>query len=138
MFSFHHVALSVSDTIRSKEFYAKLGFKPVFEWIADDKSLTITHLALGATILELFCYREPVEQPLQSLENDLRHIGIKHFGLRVEVLENAQTFITASGIAAGQDIMIKQGRTGIKYFFIRDPDGNFVEIVEDHRNLNLF
>ena len=33
------------------------------------------------------------------------------------------------------NIEITEGRTGLKYFFITDPDKIFVEIVEDKRNL---
>jgi catechol 2,3-dioxygenase-like lactoylglutathione lyase family enzyme len=44
MFSFHHVALSVSDIDKSKKFYYALGFKTVLDWISDSRDLTISHM----------------------------------------------------------------------------------------------
>jgi len=30
-----------------------------------------------------------------------------------------------------KSVEIKHGRTGIDYFFIKDPSGNFIEFVQD-------
>jgi len=83
MFSFHHVALSVSDLEESVAFYALLGFKPVFRWQAEDASLAIVHLKQGEALLELFCFSECTAPPDSSkqLATDLPRIGIKHFGV---------------------------------------------------------
>ena len=133
MFGFHHVALSVSDLKKSKEFYNIFGFKTVLDWVSESNDLTISHLQLGLFFLELFCYKNPQEKIEQSLDDDLHTIGIKHFGLRVDSIEIAKKNVIESGIAKENDIAIKQGRTGITYFFLKDPDNNFVEIVEDKR-----
>lgn len=37
------------------------------------------------------------------------------------------------GWAAGVNIV--EGRTGVRYFFVPDPDGILLEFVEDRRNL---
>lgn len=137
MFGFHHVALSVSDLDRSKKFYKLLGFEEMLIWVADDKNLTISHLVLGTNFLELFCYREFHTKDEVSLEDDLHTLGIKHFGLQVDSIELAKEKIIDLGIAKAEDIQIKKGRTGITYFFIKDPDNNFVEIVEDKRTFQL-
>ncbi|MEM9243957.1 MAG: VOC family protein [Pseudomonadota bacterium] len=133
MFVFHHVAISVSNPQRSIAFYQQLGFKPVFEWAADDGSLQIIHLDLAGTLLELFAYKnfEPLKQQGKKVETDLPRIGVKHFALRVQSIEDAKQHVLEKGIA--DQIEIKRGRTGIDYFFIQDPDGIWVEIVEDNR-----
>ena len=133
MFSFHHVALTVSDTEASIKFYAVFGLKPILEWQSDNKDLVITHLKSGDIFLELFCYAKNAAA-LSRNENDLTQLGIKHFALKVESIEVARKFILTTGLAKEENIEIKQGRTGIVYFFIQDPDGNWVEIVEDKRN----
>lgn len=134
MYSIHHTALSVSNRQHSVAFYEKLGFKQVHVWQAEDGSLSITHLRLGEFILELFCYKNfmPAPESIHITATDLPIIGTKHFGLRVDSIETARADLTAKGIVK-EDIAINQGRTGPRYFFIEDPDGILVEIMEDNR-----
>ncbi|MFQ5345761.1 MAG: VOC family protein [Mariprofundus sp.] len=136
MFSFHHVALSVSDLEASVAFYDLLGFRPVFRWRAEDESLAIVHLKQGEALLELFCFSSHVAAPESSkqLATDLPRIGIKHFGVRVADVQLAKERMDSLGLAEG--IKIVHGRTGIDYFFLADPDGILVEVVEDNRNLS--
>ena len=134
MYTFHHACISVTNRERSVEFYNQLGFEQVHFWEANDKSLTITHLKNGGTILELFCYADykPAPDTIHSTKTDLPVIGNKHFGLRVDSIEAAREDLAAKGIV-DKDIEITQGRTGPRYFFIADPDGILVEISEDKR-----
>lgn len=137
MFGIHHVALSVKDLDRSKQFYLLLGFKVVLDWTSDSGDLKISHMMLNSFILELFCYFDSKNNEKVSLEEDLHKNGIKHFGLRVDSLDVAKERIVASGLAQEEDIQIKHGRTGIHYFFIKDPDDVFVEIVQDNRTFDI-
>ncbi len=135
MFLPHHTAISVSCLDRSVGFYEKLGFKVVMRWQADDESLSIVHMILADMLLELFCYVTTVENGsgAETLEGDLKTIGVKHFGLRVNDINAALQQLIESGLAAASTA-VTRGRTGIEYLFIRDPDGLFVEIVQDDRD----
>ena len=135
MFTFHHISLSVTNIANSLKFYEILGFKEVLRWKADDESLEIAHLKLNNAYLELFCYVKPHPAPstMDSLETDLKVIGTRHFGLKVKSISEAKEHIIKNNIA--DSIEVKHGRTGIDYFFIKDPDGIFVEIVQDDRNI---
>jgi len=136
MFSFHHVSFSVRNLEISVAFYSHFGFREVFRWTSDDNTLTISHLKLGDSILELFCFSDssPCEINSLSLESGLRRIGIKHFALRVRSIKDAFDALSRSGIVPEAEI--RRGRTEIDYFFVRDPDGVFLEIVQDDRALN--
>lgn len=136
MFRAHHVALSVKDIDASKRFYSFLGFQTALDWISETGHLKISHLALSGFILELFCYVESQENIGTSLEEDLRKNGIKHFGLRVDSIEEAKKQLVSSGVVP-EDVEIKLGRTGITYFFVKDPDNIIVEIVQDDRKFDL-
>ena len=130
--SFHHVCLSVSDAGQSVAFYAKLGFKK-FHFYEDD-TLSITHIVNGSMLLELVCYHDftPAPASIFETDSDLPVIGTKHFGLRVHSAEAAKSELEEQGIVTSP-IKIKRGRTVTAYFFIADPDGILVEMVQDDR-----
>jgi len=133
MYSPHHIAFSVSESQRSVDFYKKLGFKELSYWQAEDKSLSITHLRLDSIILELFCYADaqPAPDSIHATSTDLPIIGTKHFGLKVDSMEDARADLAAKGIVPA-DTEIKQGKW-YRYFFIQDPDGILVEITDESR-----
>jgi len=83
----------------------------------------------------LFAYQSNDRLPPAELEtgNNLSDVGVKHIAFKVQDLEIAYAgFRRLDNFKLGK---VTQGRTGIKYFFVRDPDGNWVEVVQDDRSL---
>lgn len=130
MFDIIHVAISVTDIEKSIEFYKMFGFKEFKSWNAEDDSIKIATLKLNNTVLEMFCYKEYTELPeiQKDIATDLPIIGTKHFALGVENIDEAKEFVIYNNIC--KSVNIKKGRLGKKYFFISDPDGILVEIIE--------
>lgn len=135
MFSVHHISLSVKDTAESVDFYIKLGFSKVYQWVSETEDVTIVHMKLNDTFLELFNFKDNKEAPESTklLETDLPRVGIKHFGLKVDSINKAKEFVILNGLT--ESVEIKRGRTEIDYFFIKDPSGNHIEFVQDDRSL---
>lgn len=131
MFNVNHVAISVINNKETIEFYKKFGFKEFKKWKAKDESIKIDMLKLNDIILEIFCYKKYTELPdtAKSIATDLSVIGTKHFALGVENIEQAKEFVIKNEIT--KDIEIKVGRLGKPYFFINDPNGILVEIIEN-------
>lgn len=131
MFNINHVAISVVDINKSIEFYSKFGFQKFKEWKAEDDSIKINMLKLDDTVLEIFCYKKYTKLPetAKNIETDLAILGTKHFALGVENIEKAKEFVIQNNIC--KNIDIKTGRLGKQYFFINDPDGILVEIIEN-------
>jgi catechol 2,3-dioxygenase-like lactoylglutathione lyase family enzyme len=135
-FHFHHVAMSVANLDRSMAFYDFFGFQLALKWEAVDKSLAIAHLVNreGACI-EIVCYAANNETKVSPpVGNDLTQVGVKHFALAVDDLAKARDEIIAKDL--GEITDIQQGRTKIDFFFVRDPDGLWVEVVNDRRALD--
>jgi len=131
-FTVHHIAISVTDAKRSENFYSFFGFTRMRRWEAEDKSLQIVHLKNNeGIILELFCYAASQDAPAHtaSTKTELPVRGVKHFGLHVESIQKAKEEIEKHGIEIVTDIT--KGRTGPFYFFIKDPDGILVEIMQE-------
>ncbi|MGH3943042.1 MAG: VOC family protein [Pseudonocardiaceae bacterium] len=133
-FTIHHAAISAIDMAESVAFYEQFGFTVARHWKDPAGALEIAHLKLGAN-LEIFWYRDQVSAPetSASLATDLPRIGVKHFALQVDSVYEAKEFVENHGIAS--NVEVQYGRTGVTYFFIKDPSGILVEFLEDKRGL---
>ena len=75
-----------------------------------------------------------------GLATIVQSLGFPGVGIRLPVMMGV-TFASVApmlamiGAGLATNPEITEGRTGIKYFFINDPDGNWVEIVQDDRAL---
>ncbi len=88
-------------------------------------------LKLNDVVLEIFCYKEFGKLPktAENVSTDLPIVGTKHFALGVKNIEEGKEFVLKNNIC--QEIDIKIGSLGKPYFFITDPDGIQVEIIEE-------
>lgn len=131
MFNVNHVSISVTDMKKSIEFYKQFGFEDFKSWKAEDQSIKINMLKLKSMVLEIFCYKQYEKLPdsASNITTDLPIVGTKHFALGVENIELAKEFVLSNKIC--QEVNIKVGRLGKPYFFIKDPDGILVEIIEN-------
>ena len=130
MFSFNHVTISVNNLEETLNFYELFGFEKYKEYHDDD--VNIIMLKLGNMILEIFNYMENNKLPEHSkdLGIDLKTIGNKHFGIGVKDINKAKKFIEDNKLSDSK-ITITKGRLGKTYFFIKDPNGILMEIIEE-------
>jgi glyoxylase I family protein len=119
----------------SVRFYETFGFRQVVHYVDPDGEFEITHLKLDTAFLELWWYRDRVAAPESAAElsTDLPRIGVKHLALQVESVDEAKRLVEELGIPLA--VQRRDGNTGVAYFFVKDPSGNLLEILEDNRKL---
>lgn len=132
MLKFDHVALSVTNVDESIKFYEKLDFSLSQRWDDPNGKLSIVLMKNSNMILEMFCYKNYKALPeyRHELSSDLEVIGTKHFGLCVEDINAAAKLLCQKEICTSP--IIAKGRLGRDYFFIKDPDGILIEIIQEH------
>ena len=111
-----HLALTVSDVERAKSFYMRVfGMKPVWEPDADN-----SYLSSGCDNLALH-RGKPGDRSAQSLD----HLGF--VVATIDDLEAGWEWAQANGIEIVHEL--RKHRDGSSSFYIRDPDGNLVQVL---------
>nr|WP_227357520.1 VOC family protein [Haladaptatus salinisoli] len=132
----HHVGVVVSDLDEAVSFYRDtLGLAIADEFTLSDDGIAtaidveevtgdFVHLDAGGTRIELIEY-DPVGD--DTTANAINQHGAKHIGFSVDDIDTFYETLPkdVEPISNPQPIEI-----GTSILFFRDPDGNFVEVVE--------
>jgi catechol 2,3-dioxygenase-like lactoylglutathione lyase family enzyme len=113
-----HVCFTVSDLDRAIAFYRDgLGLKPAFDFTDENGERYGIYLHLGGrNFIELF--QGDVDQPVEGQ-------SFRHFCLEVDDIEATAQTLRERGIDVSE---IKLGRDHSYQAWIRDPDGNRIEL----------
>ena len=116
-----HAAFAVNDIDVSLAFYEKLGLKESFRLHHDDGRLMLVYLHIaGDRFLELFPNGpEPATDRVQSF----RHICLATDDIHAEVAQ-----LNAAGVTIERPV--KEGLDFNLQAWIRDPDGNDIELMQ--------
>ncbi|WP_010139665.1 VOC family protein [Oceanicola sp. S124] len=106
-----HVAQPCPDLAAGRAFYARLGFTPGFA------KPGLHQMELGACKIELIEGAVPPQAaPVPA-----------HVALRVPDAQAAYARLETAGLRP--DAPPRRGASGVLFFFLRDPAGNWIEIV---------
>jgi glyoxylase I family protein len=136
----NHTGISVSDMERSLEFYEGiLGLERVFDSDVDDvpdlnavvgmekARGRVTWLVAGDTMIELWQWSQPSGRDLPD-DYCPADRGVTHFALQVDDVDELYRRVVAGGFHANT----KPLDLGMhKTTYIRGPDGEIIEILED-------
>lgn len=115
----HHIALHTADLTRLRDFYENiLGLRPVGRF----PGRPIIFLDAGGVLIELIGEKAPAEP---------RGQGWAHLALRVASVDAAHAELAARGVpfhVAPKNF--PPDAPTVRIAFLRDPDGNEVELVE--------
>lgn len=114
-----HIALNVSEIQRSTHFYKKiLGLKAIFEdRLPDEIGFSSGFITPSGVTIELI---QITGMKIQAKENTTT------IALSVESLDSAKAILLSKEIEVKNEMEF----SGVKMFFINDPDGHNIEISQ--------
>ena len=131
MLKIAHIAVSVSNIDRSSAFYHKhFGFRCIEKFELVSLGLRICTLKKDAVSLELFEFQKRRNLPKyrKQLDSDLKTVGVKHFAFSVKNIMTKYNNLKKAKVAFATRIRVFEN--GLRYFFIKDPDGILIELME--------
>ena len=131
MLKISHIALTVSDLEKSMQFYkSNFGFDCVETYDIESRALSICLLQKDDITLELFKWQNfnPLPEYRKTLDSDLKTLGVKHFCFEVDNIKEMYENFTSAGVELATEL--NTFPNGLRYFFIKDPDGILIELFE--------
>jgi lactoylglutathione lyase len=121
-----HIGIRVHDLERSVAFYALLGFTKTKGPIGSEPVAILDHPS-GVEI-NLVINAPLAKEPNILMDVPDKHAGVTHIALLCPDILAAKASLEAAGISiSGGPIQFMPGARGI---FVRDPDGNVIELHE--------
>ncbi|MEI9885378.1 MAG: VOC family protein [Rhizomicrobium sp.] len=117
-----HIGIRVHDAARSRAFYEQLGF--VWAWgpAGPEPVGAMTHPS-GLEI-NLILNAPDAQRPNILMDVPEKYPGITHIALKIAGVAATRAALAAAGIAIS-------GTRGDAALFVRDPDGNVIELAAD-------
>ncbi|MFW5987912.1 MAG: VOC family protein [bacterium] len=123
---FDHVTITVSDLKESIKFYRDiLGLEVMGMLEQNDGDFKLVYFKAGSSVIEMFHFSEKGKA---ILENDDHDLGIKHFGFKVDSVDQVTKTLKEKGVEFTLEPLDATG--GVRIAFFKDPDGVLIEIVE--------
>ena len=120
-----HIGIRVHDLSRSREFYERLGFS--FEWgpFGPEQVAAMKHP--GGLEINLIVNAPATTSPNILMDVPEKHAGFTHIALAITDISAVEAALAAAGIA----ISGRRGTAPVRALFVRDPDGNVIELAAD-------
>ena len=143
MAQIRHVGIVITDIEKSLDFYVNtLSFKILkradefgkridnFLSLADVEVTTIKMLDDNSNILELLYFASHPDKADNNKNRLLNEIGCSHFALTVGNLDELYSHLSDRDIKFNYPPQTSEDGK-VKVAFCRDPDGTFIELVEE-------
>lgn len=130
MAAVQHVAFSCRDPRRQEEFYVRhFGFRRSRVFNRDTPEEFVM-LRLGAMCLEL----HPGKPAGRAISGGEQPVGFEHLAFEVSDLDGAVAGLRSDGIETGKIIDCSDAVRGLRVCFLKDPDGNRLELMQGYRD----
>ncbi|MEZ8141806.1 VOC family protein [Enterovibrio sp. FF113] len=119
----NHVGLRVRDLEISRKFYEQLGFEFIAGPVGPEPAAIVEHPS-GININFILNASDDAPQDNILMRKDMKYPGYTHIALEITDADAVSKQIEALGITITERVEIN----GAKFFFIRDPDDNVIEL----------
>lgn len=120
----NHVGIRVRDLATARAFYEKLGFEFIAGPIGPEPVAIVEHPS-GVNIN--FILNASSDASPENLLMDVpeKHTGYTHIALEIDDVEAVKRQLKEQEIQITEQVSLPDGAT---FFFVRDPDGNVIEL----------
>lgn len=130
-FIYPHVAITVSDIEETKMFYENIGFDLIQENISQEKQRHFLLFEGYNFQIEVFYFEN---QDTQKTHEDYMKIGLLHFALPTNHLQQLREKFIQKGISVGE---IRTTSLGVKNFNLIDPSGITIEFFNRNESYSI-
>ena len=117
-----HIGIRVHDRARSQQFYELFGFRHAWGPFGPDQVTALTHPS--GLELNLIVNAPESKAPNVPMDIAAKHAGFTHIALKISNVAATEADLALAGVQIS-------GRRGKNALFVRDPDGNVVELAAD-------
>ncbi|MGI9265749.1 MAG: VOC family protein [Gammaproteobacteria bacterium] len=121
--SVNHIGIRIGDRSRSVSFYETLGFEQTLD-AGFDQGHPIIMVHPGGVVINLLGPATVHDGSNILMDVDDKYPGFTHVALTVKSLEAASEFVAGNNIAITGSFSFGK----MSAIFIRDPDGNVIEL----------
>jgi lactoylglutathione lyase len=120
-----HIGIRVHDLERSRAFYEQLGFSFLWGPAGPEPVAAMLH----PSGLELnFIVNAKTAGPANILMDvPEKHAGVTHIALKIDDVAATERALDEAGLK----ISGRRGSSPVRALFVRDPDGNVIELAAD-------
>ena len=120
----NHLGIRVRDLATSRAFYEKLGFE-FLEGPVGPEPVAIMEHPSGVNINFILNASADAAEKNILMDHPAKHTGYTHAALEVDDIDAVEQQLGALGIEITETVNLP---SGAKFIFIRDPDGNVIEL----------
>ena len=120
----NHVGLRVRDLEASRAFYEKLGFEFIVGPIGPEPVAVMLHPS-GVNINFILNASEGASKENLLMDVPEKHTGFTHIALEITDRSEVVEHLEKVGIPITETVELPDGTI---FFFVRDPDGNVIEL----------
>jgi lactoylglutathione lyase len=124
VYSYDHIHLRTRDPMATAQYYQRMFDAKIVESIQSDGRPRIDLDINGLTV---FLAHVPAEADIPSAPTE-PHLGLDHFGLRVDNIDAAYAELTQRG--AVFTVAPRTIRPGVRIAFVQAPDNVRIELLE--------
>ena len=120
----NHIGLRVRDLGVAREFYEKIGFEFIAGPIGPEPVAVMEH-PCGVNINFILNASANASDMNILMDIPQKHTGFTHIALEIDDVEAVKQVLSAQNISITETVELPDGAY---FFFIRDPDGNVIEL----------